>query len=161
MKNKIKFYALAILLPLAVGGISAFLTKNNMDIYDSIKTPPLSPPSVVFPIVWSVLYLLMGVSSALVFYSSEATNKEKSSALTVYLLSLAANFLWSIVFFNFRAFFTAFAVLAALLVLVVVTVLKYKKINLAAAYLQVPYLIWVAFAGYLNFGIWLLNCAFG
>lgn len=157
MKNKIKFYALAILLPLAVGGISAFLTKNNMDIYNSIKMPPLSPPSVVFPIVWSVLYLLMGVSSALVFNSSGATKNEKKSALTVYLLSLAANFLWSIAFFNFRAFLTAFAVLLILLLLVVTTVLKYAKINPIAAYLQVPYLIWIAFAGYLNFGIWLLN----
>lgn len=157
MKSKIKPYVVSILIALAVGGLSAFLTRNSMDIYGELITPPLSPPSFLFPIVWSVLYILMGVSAAMIYTDKASLFKERSSAIATYASSLIVNFAWSIIFFNFRAFLLAFIWLLFLLFLIIKTIVAYKKINPTAAYLQIPYAIWVAFAGYLNFGIWLLN----
>lgn len=157
MKSKIKPYVVSILIALAVGGLSAFLTRNSMDIYGELITPPLSPPSFLFPIVWSVLYILMGISAAMIYTDKASLFKERSSAIATYASSLIVNFAWSIIFFNFRAFLLAFIWLLFLLFLIIKTIVAYKKINPTAAYLQIPYAIWVAFAGYLNFGIWLLN----
>lgn len=157
MKSKIKPYVVSILIALAVGGLSAFLTRNSMDIYGELITPPLSPPSFLFPIVWSVLYILMGVSAAMIYTDKASLFRERSSAIATYASSLIVNFAWSIIFFNFRAFLLAFIWLLFLLFLIIKTIVAYKKINPTAAYLQIPYAIWVAFAGYLNFGIWLLN----
>lgn len=156
MKEKIKTYAFFILSALAVGGLSAFLTRNNMDINKEVLMPPLSPPSILFPIVWTILFILMGISAAMV-YNSNAPKNQKSSALKVYALSLAVNFSWNIIFFNLRAFGFAFFWLLLLFALIVITIVKYYPINKAAAYLQFPYSIWVAFAGYLTAGIWWLN----
>lgn len=157
MRSKIKPYAISILIALAVGGISAFLTMGNMDLYDEIITPPLAPPSILFPIVWSILYVLMGISSAMVYKESSAPFSERSSAIAAYASSLAVNFAWSIIFFNFKAFLFAFIWLIFLFYLIIRTISAYKKIKPLAAYLQIPYAVWVAFAGYLNFAIWLLN----
>ncbi len=156
MNQKIKSYLFFILSALAVGGLSAFFTRNNMSIYDDILTPPLSPPSVVFPIVWTVLFTLMGISAAMI-YNSSAPQKQKENALLTYALSLAVNFFWSLIFFNLRAFLFAFVWLLLLLYLIIKTILQYYKINKLAAYLQIPYAVWVTFAGYLTIGIWWLN----
>lgn len=156
-KKKILTFVIAIIIPLAVGGFSAFLTKDNMDIYETVNTPPLSPPAFLFPVVWTILYILMGVSSGIIWLK-RAENKEKAeNALLVYFASLVFNFIWSILFFNFRMYLFSFIWLIALLVLIILTIVKYRKLSPAAAYLQIPYLLWVAFAGYLNFGIYLLN----
>lgn len=157
MFSKLKPYIISILIALAVGGASALLTMGNMNIYSEIRTPPLSPPSILFPIVWTVLYILMGISAAMIYTDKISTKKEKAEALLPYSSSLIVNFAWSIIFFNFRAFFVAFIWLLLLLYLIIKTVIEYKKINPLAAYLQIPYAIWVSFAGYLNLGIWLLN----
>ncbi len=157
MTIKLKPFIISILIPLAVGGVSALLTRNNMDLYSTINTPPLAPPALLFPIVWTVLYILMGISSALIYTDRRATESDKKSALYTYALSLFFNFFWSIIFFNFRAFFFAFIWLLALIFLIIRTIMKYYKINKTAAYLQIPYLLWVTFAGYLNFAIWYLN----
>ena len=157
MFSKLKPYIISILIALAVGGTSALLTVGNMNIYSEIRTPPLSPPSILFPIVWTVLYILMGISAAMIYTDKISTKKEKAEALLPYSSSLIVNFAWSIIFFNFRAFFVAFIWLLLLLYLIIKTVIEYKKINSLAAYLQIPYAIWVGFAGYLNLGIWLLN----
>lgn len=156
MKEKIKSYLFFILSALAVGGLSAFFTRNSMSIYDDILTPPLSPPSVVFPIVWTVLFTLMGISAAMI-YNSSAPQKQKENALLTYAISLAVNFFWSLIFFNLRAFLFAFLWLLLLLYLIIKTILQYYKINKLAAYLQIPYAVWVTFAGYLTLGIWWLN----
>ena len=157
MFSKLKPYIISILIALAVGGASALLTMGNMNIYSEIRTPPLSPPSILFPIVWTVLYILMGISAAMIYTDKISTKKEKAEALLPYSSSLIVNFAWSIIFFNFRAFFVAFIWLLLLLYLIIKTVIEYKKINPLSAYLQIPYAIWVSFAGYLNLGIWLLN----
>ncbi len=157
MLKKAKPYIISILIALAVGGLSAFSTRNNMDIYNDIKMPPFSPPGVVFPIVWSILFILMGVSSALVYKKREVNPKASSDGLLVYAISLFFNFMWSIIFFNLRSFFFAFIWILVLWALILATILNYKKVSPLAAYLQIPYLIWVSFATYLNFGVYLLN----
>lgn len=148
-------YVISILIALAVGGVSALITGGNMNIYEEVLTPPLSPPSWLFPVVWAILYVLMGISAAMI-YSTPASEK-RSSALKMYVLSLILNFGWSIIFFNLRAFMFSFLWLILLLVSIIKTILEYSVIDKTAAYIQIPYAIWVAFAGYLNAGIWLLN----
>ncbi len=157
MKTKLKPYIISILIALAVGALSAFLTRGSMDIYSTVETPPLSPPSILFPIVWTVLYVLMGISAAMIYTDQTAPRSQKESALTTYAASLIFNFAWSIIFFNLRAFLVAFIWLLVLLALIIKTIVDYYKINKTAAYLQIPYALWVTFAGYLNFGIWWLN----
>ena len=154
---KIKPYIISVLIALGVGGLSAFFTRNSMDLYSTINTPPLSPPSILFPIVWTILFILMGVSAAMIYTDTNASKLSKKSALSTYALSLIVNFFWSIIFFNFRAFLFAFIWLLLLLFLIVRTIMKYYKINPTAAYLQIPYLVWVTFAGYLTFAIFILN----
>lgn len=156
-KRKLKVYAVAIVIPLAVGGLAAFLTRDNMQIYNAVATPPLSPPSFLFPIVWTILYILMGVSSAMIWLRREEAPAEADKGIAYYAISLAFNFAWSILFFNFRWFLFAFLWLLVLLFLILGTIFSYRKISPIAAKLQIPYALWVAFAGYLNIGIWLLN----
>ncbi len=156
MKNKFKTYAIGILIPVAVGLFSAFLTRNNMNLYDTISTPPLSPPGILFPIVWTILYILMGISSTSVYISKD-NSSAKRQGLTLYRLQLIINFFWSIFFFNNRAFLLSFIWLCVLWVLILGMIIKFYRVNKAASLLQIPYLLWVSFAGYLNFMIWLLN----
>ena len=155
--KKLKPYIISIAIALLIGGLSALLTRNNMNIYAQISTPPFAPPGFLFPIVWAILYVLMGISSAMIFKSEEATSQERLSALFTYGLSLFVNFFWSIIFFNMRSYLLAFAWIVLLWVLIIKTVREYYKINKTAAYLQIPYLLWVTFAAVLNFSIYLLN----
>ncbi len=156
MLKKTESYAVGILIPVAVGVLAAFLTKDSMGIYGDISKPSLAPPAILFPIVWTVLYVLMGISSAAV-YNSAVGNGEKKSALTVYGLQLVVNFFWSILFFNQRAFLFGFVWLLLLWALILAMIIRFTKINKAAGFLQIPYLIWVSFAGYLNLMIYILN----
>lgn len=157
MWNKIKPYIISILIALGVGGLSALVTRDNMDIYDRIITPPLAPPGFLFPIVWTVLYTLMGISSARIYLEEKEGNKLAADALKVYALQLAVNFFWSIIFFNFEAFLFAFIWLLLLWVLIIIMIRRFYAIDPLAAYLQIPYLLWVTFAAYLNFAIYILN----
>lgn len=157
MWKKIKPYVISILIPLAVGGLAAFLTRNNMDIYSELIQPPLAPPAILFPIVWTILYILMGISAAIIYINRNKKPVIATRSLRIYGASLFVNFLWSILFFNFRAFLFSFIWLLLLLFLVIYTIILYRRIKSIAAYLQIPYALWVAFAGYLNFAIWLLN----
>lgn len=156
-KSKITAFIIAAAIPLATGGFSAFLTRNNMDIYEEIITPPLSPPSFLFPVVWTVLYFLMGVSSAFIWKKRKENKEETETALLIYAASLVFNFIWSLIFFNSGMYLFSFIWLIALLILIITTIIKYKKLSSAAAYIQIPYALWVTFAGYLNFGIFILN----
>lgn len=149
-----KAYIISILIALAVGGLSAFLTRGNMNIYDEINIPPLSPPMWLFPVVWGILYILMGISAATVFKSIDS---RKGSALRIYALQLIVNFFWSLIFFNMRAFGFAVIWLILLIALVVIMTAMFAKINKKAAWLQIPYIIWLLFALYLTFSIFVLN----
>ena len=147
--QKAKPYIISILIALGVGGLSALLTMGNMDVYSQILKPSFAPPGFIFPIVWGILYVLMGISAARVYI--------KGGNLFYYAIQLIFNFFWSIFFFNFRWFLFSFIWLLGLLFLIVRTIMKYRRIKPIAAYLQIPYALWVAFAGYLNLAIWLLN----
>ena len=157
MKKHTRNFFMFVSISLGVGVVSAFLTSGNMNIYEEISTPPLSPPSFLFPGVWIVLYVLMGISAAIVFNTRTSSFSKRKDALTVYSASLFFNFFWSIIFFNIRAFLFSFVWLVVLFALIIFTIIRYYRINKTAAYLQIPYAVWVTFAGYLNFGIWLLN----
>jgi len=155
--KKLLPYIISCLISLGVGILSALITRGNMDIYDSITKPPLAPPGILFPIVWSVLYILMGISSARIYIAREQNIAESKDALAVYAMSLAVNFTWSILFFNLGAFLVAFIWLLLLLSLIITTVIRYYPLDRPAALLQIPYIAWVAFAGYLNLAIFFLN----
>lgn len=157
MFNKVKPYIYSVITALAVGGLSALATMGNMDIYESINRPYLSPPPVVFPIVWSILFVLMGISSALVYTKQSKDQHVASTALKIYALQLIFNFVWSILFFNLQAYPVSFIWLVALWALILAMIIQFYKISKAAALLQIPYLAWVTFAGYLNIMIYILN----
>ena len=157
MWQKIKVYGTAIALPLAVGGLSALLTRNSMDIYDKINQPFLAPPSWLFPVVWTVLYILMGVSTGMIYESKQGEKADKKRAFLLYGINLFVNFLWSIIFFNLGSFLGAFLWLMLLIFILVKMVTAFNKIKPLAAYLQVPYIVWCCFASYLTASIWLMN----
>ncbi len=142
-------------IPLAVGGLSAFVTSGYMDLYKTVKQPPFAPPSWVFPVVWSILYILMGISLYLVCI--ERTRQSKATAYAVFALQLFLNFIWSPIFFISKAFLAAFVVLVLLWIAVLAMIFSFKKLNKVSGYLQIPYIVWVTIAGYLNIGIYLLN----
>lgn len=155
LKIQWKKLIICIAIPLAVGGLSAFLTRNSMETFDSLSKPPLSPPGWLFPIVWSILFVLMGIASYLVLVSDKPARSK--TALTVYGIQLAFNFFWSIIFFNLEMYLFAFFWLIALWILIIITTVLFWRIDEKAGYLMLPYLVWVTFAAYLNFGIYILN----
>ena len=154
MKNKnLSTLVISILIPIAVGSISALLS-GNMDIYSTLNKPPLSPPGFIFPIAWTILYILMGISSYII-YMSQSPNREK--ALKIYAVQLAINFFWSILFFGFSQYFISFLWLVLLIAVIIVMIREFYQISPLAAWLQIPYLLWCLFAAYLNFMIFRLN----
>lgn len=156
MKIDKKRLIICLAIPLVVGGAAGLLTMNSMEAFVALNQPPLSPPGWLFPVVWTVLYVLMGIASYLVSVS-DAPHEEKARALWTYGIQLAFNFLWPIAFFNLKWYLFAFLWLVILWILILITALRFGRIRKPAGYLLVPYLLWVAFAGYLNLGIYLLN----
>ena len=147
---------ICVLIPLLIGGLSALVTVGSMQDFAALRKPLLSPPGWLFPIVWSVLYILMGVASYIVVESG-AKAEDKKRAFKTYFLQLFFNFFWSIIFFSFNAYEIAFAWLIALLALIVVTTVDFYRIDKRAGILMIPYILWVLFAGYLNLTIAYLN----
>lgn len=156
MKIDVKKLIVALAIPLAVGGLSALISGSGMAAYGTYNQPPLSPPGWVFPVVWSILYLLMGYASYRVAVS-ETPKEEKRRALILYGAQLFLNFLWSLVFFGLEWRLTAFFILVALWVLIYLTMRKFSRIDERAGDLLLPYILWVTFAGYLNLGVYFLN----
>lgn len=150
----LKKLILYLAVSLGTGGVSAIFTMGETDRYLNLTKPPLSPAPIVFPIVWTVLFILMGIGAYLV---SESECKDKNGALTVFFAQLAVNFVWPILFFNLQMFLFSFAWLLILLCLILVMIIKFYQCSHAAAYLQIPYILWVSFAGYLNLAVFILN----
>lgn len=148
----IKSLIINLFISLGIGGLASFVTRDSMDIYKYIVLPPLAPPSWIFPVVWTILYILMAISATIVYEKSS-----KTSALTLYGLQLIVNFIWPILFFNGRMFSAAFICLIILWILVLWMIIKFYKVRPIAAYLQIPYLIWLTFALYLNWNVFVLN----
>ena len=145
-----------VAIPLLVGGVASLISRESMAMFDRLTKPPLAPPGWLFPLVWTILYTFMGLASYLVFTSQKDQNEIKL-ALQIYTLQLAFNFFWTILFFNFELYFFAFFWLLALLALLILTTILFYKVSKPAAYLMIPYIIWVILAAYLNLGIALLN----
>lgn len=144
---------ISILIPLAVGTMSA-LFSGNMSSYSILTQPAFSPPGFIFPVVWTILYILMGASSYIVYFSNSSN---KSKALLLYCIQLFFNFCWSIIFFGLDLFLFAFIWLIALIFIIIIMIRQFYIVSPLAAYLQIPYLIWCIFAAYLNFSIFILN----
>ena len=155
-KHRIATYLFWILLAEGVGGAAGWLTRDSVGLYtERIVQPPLSPPAWVFPVVWGLLYALMGISAARIALAPGA--RDRSRSLWIFGLQLAMNFFWSILFFRFQMFGLALIWLAALWGVILWMITVFARVEPLAARLQIPYLVWVAFAGYLNLGVWILN----
>ena len=153
MKIDWKKLIVCLAVPLAVGGLAALLTRGSMETFEAVAKPPLAPPGWLFPVVWTVLYVLMGTASYLVLTSG----RPNGLALLLYGAQLLFNFFWPLFFFNMQAYLFAFVWLVLLWLLILAATILFFRISRPAGWLMVPYLLWVAFAGYLNLSIYLLN----
>ncbi len=156
MKIDWKKLIVSIAIPLGVGLIAGWITSDSTEIFETVNKPFLAPPSWLFPVAWTILYVLMGIAFYRVWIAV-ATDRMRKEAFIFYGLQLGFNFLWPIIFFNLQEYLFAFVWLVILWVLILMTQQRFSKIDAVAGYLLIPYLIWVAFAGYLNLGIWWLN----
>lgn len=150
-----KMLILYIVFALVAGGIGALL-GGNMDNFEEVNKPWFSPPAIVFPIVWTILFVLMGISSYLVC-ANNTDKKFKKRACFIYLLQLTVNVLWSLFFFRLRWYFFSFIWVLLLLLFIIFMIVKFYKIKPLAGYLQIPYLIWTTFAAILTYSIYTLN----
>ena len=156
MQMKKTKYLMWFLAVEAVGVLAGFLTREGTALYEmNMEKPTLTPPGIVFTIVWTVLYALMGIGAARVDAAPES--QDRSGALNIFVIQLAVNFFWSLIFFNAHAYGFALVWLLLLCVLIIMMILQFRKVDRTAALLQIPYLLWVTFAAYLNYGVWRLN----
>ena len=156
LKFNWKTFIFFVAIPLLTGGLASLISRESMAMFELLNKPPLSPPGWLFPLVWTILYTLMGIASYLVFTSGQDSDEIKW-ALQVYALQLIFNFFWTILFFNFELYFFAFFWILALLALIILTTFLFYKVSKPAVYLMLPYILWVTFAAYLNLGVALLN----
>ena len=157
MKNGTwKTYAFWIGLAEAVGALSGWLSRDGMKQYsETVIQPPLSPPMWVFPVAWGILFALMGIGAARIRLGNIPAERNRS--INLFVAQLIVNFFWSLIFFNARAYGAAFLWLLLLWALVAWMILEFRKMDPVAAWLQIPYLLWLTFAAYLNYGVWKLN----
>ena len=156
MNKKASTFLKCLVIPLAVGGLASLLTRGGMEVFQMLNKPALSPPGWLFPLVWTILYLLMGLASYLVLISG-APSQEITRAFKVYGLQLLVNFFWPVFFFGFGWYLFSFLWLLLLWFLIAANILVFFRISKPAAWLLLPYLLWVTFAGYLNLYIYFLN----
>lgn len=153
-KINYKQLAISLAISLGMGFLSGLVSMMGMENFENANKPPLTPPNYLFPIVWTILFILMGISAYIVFKSDELA---KSNALIVYGIQLLVNFFWPIFFFNMSAYLFSFIWIIVLWLLIILMIKMFYPISKTAALLQIPYLLWVTFAAYLNFGVYLLN----
>lgn len=155
-KHNISDMLIYIISAEVIGAVSALLAGGFSDFFNKYEEPPLLPPKWLFPVVWTILYAVMGYSAYLVKHSYGET-AQKKTALTIYWTQLALNFMWSIIFFRFETLWLAFVVIMALWVLIIAMIMSFRKISPLAAYINIPYLLWVTFAAYLNLATAIIN----
>lgn len=156
MKINWKHLLLCLAIPLGVGGLAALLTGSSMAAYNQMNQPPLAPPGWLFPVVWTLLYLMMGYASYRVI-TSGGEAKQIRKALMLYGAQLAVNFLWPLIFFGLHMYLAAFFILLLLWLLVALTIGAFARLDDTAADLLLPYILWITYAAYLNVGAYLLN----
>ena len=152
MSNKLKVYVKSILIPLIVGGIVGLIISSSID-YNVLQKPKFSPPSILFPIMWTILYVIMGISYGILKNNLQIDKKTN----IIYYVQLFVNALWSIIFFTLKCRLFAFVWILILALLIIVMIVEFYKKNKLAGILQIPYLLWVLFASYLNVAIYALN----
>lgn len=160
VRGGLRELAIAVVIPLVTGGLSALLTMGAMQQFSQLNQPLLAPPGWVFPVVWTILYVLMGLSSFLVWRRRERDRGLRNTqwrALVLYVIQLFFNFCWSLLFFRGGWYYVSFVWLLALWILVAALVVHANRLDGLAAGLLAPYLLWITFAGYLNLGVALLN----
>lgn len=155
-KKNIIALIISILLAQGVGLLSGFLSMNSSSAYENFNKPSFSPPGWIFPVVWTILFTLMAVAAYRIWMKGKS-GEEARKALLLYGIQLFLNFLWSIIFFRYRLYAIAFLELLVLLVFILLTTFEFYRIDKTAAYLMIPYIAWVSFAGVLNYTIWMLN----
>ncbi len=149
---------IAVAIPLVVGGVSAALTNGTMTTFNSVKKPPLSSPGWLFPIAWSILYILMGIASYLIFkINDEGFAGNRKMFLIVYFVQLVFNFFWTIIFFNMKQYYFAFGWLVVMWILILICIVQAFKMSKVAGWMLIPYILWSTFAGYLNLSIAIMN----
>lgn len=155
-KKNWKVYALWIFLCEIVGAVSGWISREGIDIYSATAVkPPLTPPDWVFPVVWTILFALMGISAARISLTPDSP--ERTKALNLFIAQLILNFFWPLFFFNLQAYGFALGWLILLWITVLVVIFRFYRLDAAAAWMLVPYLAWLTFAAYLNAGVRLLN----
>ena len=155
MWTKIRPYVGFSALALLAGGLSSVITQGQMEAFSALRQPPLSPPGWVFPVAWTILYLLMGIGMAIVWRKSDGGIRRR--AVIIWGVQLAANFLWPLLFFLWQLRLLSLVWLVVLLILVANMTSEFEKTSVTAARMQIPYLLWLLFAAYLNLGVWILN----
>ena len=155
-KKNIIALIISILLAEGIGFLSGFLSMNSSVAYENFNKPSFSPPGWVFPVVWTILFFLMAVAAYRIWMKGKS-GEDVTKALFLYIVQLFFNFLWSIIFFRLRLYAIAFLELLLLLVFILLTTFEFYRIDKPAAYLMIPYIAWVSFAGVLNYTIWMLN----
>ncbi len=154
MKKQIFTYVIFIGLSLLVGFLGSFATQSGMDAYELLAKPAWTPPQWLFPVMWTSLYILMGISAAMIFGT---THPDRGRALLLFLVQLVVNGLWSLFFFGNQWLFFSFLWIVLLWILVYFMIVTFYKIKPLAGLLQIPYLIWLTIALALNLSIWLMN----
>jgi len=153
MVSKLKILVISIAIPLLFGFIGSMLGDSSSG-FEALIKPPFTPPAFVFPIVWTILYILMGISSYMIYTSN---NDNKTSALIIYLVQLGLNSLWTLFFFQYELLLFSFWWIILITILVIIMICLFYEIKPIAAYLQIPYLLWLVFAAILNYSIYLIN----
>ncbi len=154
MNKMSKEEIICLLIPLVGGFLSGIVSMTGIRDYELLNKPILALPGFIFPIIWTILYVLMGISSYLIYNESDY---HSNCCLKIYGINLFMNFLWTPIFFGLNLRLFALIWIILLDVVVIYMIICFYKVNKKAAYLQIPYLIWSLFATYLNFGFYLLN----
>lgn len=156
-KISIGILLIALVIPLLIGGISAAISSQGMALYGDLETPPLSPPAWVFSVAWTILYLMMGLASYFIIVAEVENRQGKAMAVLFYAIQLVVNFMWSLIFFRWSFYLFAFIWLLLLWGLVIYCIYLFYPISRTAAYLLIPYILWLTFAAYLNMGAFILS----
>lgn len=150
-----KLFIVCIVACLGLGTISGLLTANSVDVYKTINLPDLAPPSILFPIVWTILYILMGLSLYLVLLKRDSEDIRRPVA--IFVSQFILNFIWAPIFFTYAEYLLSFIIIVIMWVLVLAMVISFRRINPVAGYMQIPYLLWLIVAGYLSWNVYVLN----
>ncbi|MDK2802308.1 MAG: tryptophan-rich sensory protein [Oscillospiraceae bacterium] len=145
---------ISILISLGLGFLSSVFSGNSFEIYKNLNLPALSPPPSLFPLVWTILFILMGISAYIIFNSK---SEKKTMSIIIYFSQLILNFFWPIIFFKFENYFLSLIWIIVLLIFILIMIKNFYKIDKISGILQIPYFLWVVFAIYLNLGVYILN----